>query len=286
MSLRKSAQIRSYLRPASSGDPSQQPCSAPRSLQQHHMQQAWQDIVDRDYKFAEDVIRARAVETGDVSGKVSDVATVLLGCIKCQRQPPTIQAGRVPLRNEALRLISFVHANINTLDREAHVWMTAVQLYDDFLHRDVSMRYCHQKFVLACYSLAFKYEANDVVIYHTELLQILALYSEQTKTPYWCSVAACPGSVADAELIVLETVKWNVPMEGTLVQIDNILTLAGAWSKDSVLLDRAYTIATNTSMDLTMLSTATYSPFCSACMCVQQACMELRIPTRRIFCIL
>jgi hypothetical protein len=256
---------------------------------------AWQDNADRDYQFAKDVVRARAAETSDVkNGLVSDVVAALLGCVKAQRQGPTIKSDTVPLRNEALRLMSFLHAELVddkifltavSADREAHVWMTAVGLYDEFLCRDVSMRHCHQHFVLACYSIAFKYEENYATISHARLLGSLYRYSEQTKTPRppWCFGAAYPGRVCDAELIVLKVVQWKVPMEGTLIHIDNLLVHADAWSKTSALLIRAYDLATDISMDWKMLSAATYSPFYTACTCVQQACNELQIPTERIF---
>ena len=257
--------------------------------------QAWQKNVDRDYQFAEDVVRAWAAGTSDVSGSlVSDAAAALLGCVKAQRQGPAIKGDTMPLRNEALRLISFVHAEVVadkrfatsvSADREAHVWMTAVGLYDAFLCRDVSMRYCHQLFVLACYSIAFKYEENYAAISHAKLLGSLSRYSEQTKTPQppWCFGAAYPGRVVDAELIVLKILQWSVPMEGTLVHIDNLLVHAGVWGKDSVLLARAYDLATDISMDSTMLSAVAYSPFYTACTCVQQACNELQIPMELIF---
>jgi hypothetical protein len=251
--------------------------------------QYWRDNADRDYKFAGDLIRARAAETSDASGHA---VSALLACVNAQQQRPIIKGDTVPLRNEGVRIISWLHAALvgdktftkaPSADRQAHVFMTAVGLYDVFLDSGVARTlYCHPVFALACYSIAFKTEENHAMISHKQLLESLGAYCAKWKRP-WSSSPFPSGIVTEAEIIVLDVVEWRIPMYGTLVQIDNILEVGGGAGGKSALLNNAYEIANDIQLDLKMLGAAEYSPFYSACSCVKQACDELKIPTQSIF---
>ena len=157
-----------------------------------------------------------------------------------------------------------------------HYWMLSVPAYDQV----AAEVHCNNIFVLACYSIAFKYEINDATLLLKKLEESLTRFSQQTGQQVFLSRS---GVMESAELIFLDAVKWNVSVQGPLVHIDNLLWNAGIITKDSELQGKAYEHASNLLMDSKMISCKEYSAFYAACGCVLQACEDLSISSNSIF---
>jgi hypothetical protein len=299
--------------------------------------------VDRDCAFAAMIVGVQC-PVGEQDGMtrttdgnvMSDAACALLSQVKTQQPSQAILPETAVSRREAVVLISFVHAEtiadakssgaFNS-DREAHVWMTAVLLYDKFHRQAASLtawidmdpfrpsqnprltktqlkarlqptsphywmlsvaaehhlaaeRHCDNLFALACYSIAFKWESNEVTIPFKNLEKSLVRFSQQFGKQTFKSR---PGAMDTAELIFLDTLKWDVCVDGPLVHIDNLLWNAGITQKKSALLSAAYEHATHLVLDPKMLSDRQYSPFYTACVCVLQACNDSATSPESVF---
>ena len=301
------------------------------------------DTMDRDYKFAAMIVGVqcpvgeRGAMTRTTDGNVlSAAAGALLSQVETQKPSQAILPESAASRQEALLLISFVHAEIIAdaksagafySHREAHVWMTAVLLYDRFQKQAASLtawidldpfrpspnprltkaqlkarlqptsphywmlavaakhhlaaeRHCNNLFTLACYSIAFKWESNERQLPLKNLEKSLVRFSQQSGKQVFNSR---PGAMDTAELIFLDTVKWDVGVDGPLVHIDNLLWNSGITTGKSALLSAAYEHATHLVLDTKMLSDRQYSPFYAACVCLMQACKDLATSPESIF---
>ena len=291
-------------------------------------------LSDRDYRFAASMLGApnAAGEDGRI---LSESESWLLSEINMQTQSQAAFVGSVSMRQQALVLISFIHAEVLAdatctkpfRDREAHVWMMAVLLYDKFLCKAASLTawialdpfrepqnprltkaqgkarllptsphywmlsvpaqdqvaaelHCNNIFMVACYSIAFKYETNDAILLFKNLQASLGRFAKQNGQKVFASRS---GVLDSAELIFLDAVKWNVSVQGPLVHIDNLLWNAGITQEHSELQIKAYEHASHVLMDVKMLMSHEYSAFYAACVCVQQACEDLAIPSHIIF---
>jgi hypothetical protein len=297
----------------------------------------------RDYDFAAKLVGVQC-PLGEQDARIltpagnvlSDAAYALLSQVKSQQQSQAMRPETASMRRDALVLISFVHTETMAdarcvgsfaAEREAHIWMVAVLLYDKFQNQSDSYtawikldpfrqsqnprltpfqrkarldptsphywmlsvpaqdhfaaeRYCHDMFVLVCYSIAFKWENSESSLLFKNLEKSLVRFSLQSGKQ---TFDIRPGALDTAELIFLGVVKWDVCVEGPLVHIDNLLWNAGVLTKDSVLLHASYEHASLLLLDQKMLSHSQYSPFYAACVCVLQACNDLAIPAASIF---
>lgn len=157
-----------------------------------------------------------------------------------------------------------------------HYWMLAVPAQ----HHLAAERHCNDLFVLACYSLAFKWEYGDETLPFKNVVESLVRFSIQSGKEVFSSRA---GAMDSAELILLDVIQWKLCVDGPLVHIDNLLWNAGVATNTSALHLTSYEQAAHFVMDPKMLSHSQYSAFYAACLCVLQACRDLHIPVDSIF---
>jgi hypothetical protein len=274
------------------------------------MSHATVDNSRRDYAFAAHIVGARWSEaegfeaTHDADGSLlSDAACALLTQVKTQKPVLSINPQTRSQRKEALTLISFVHSEVVAdsnfkekicSDRKVHIWTMAVLLYDTFQRSNACQtafkrmkafrkpeHYCNDIFVIACYAIAFKYEDNGVAfLLYSSLLESLTRFSQQNAKPI---ISSCTGILQKGELVVLDVIEWKTRMDSPIVYIDHLIWNANLFSNNSALVCRAYGHATQLLSDPIMLSDQNYSAFYAGCVCVLQACDDLKIPIEFVF---